>query len=61
LDLWLPTTDTDAKKIDNKLFKHILKNVSGIAKPGELLAIIGPSGCGKSTLLKYLSQRFEKS
>jgi len=37
-----------------KPVKHILKNVSGLAKPGEVLAIMGASGAGKSTLLNTL-------
>ncbi|XP_044261652.1 protein white isoform X2 [Tribolium madens] len=35
--------------------KHILKNVFGVAYPGELLAILGSSGAGKTTLLNTLT------
>ncbi|KAG2898481.1 hypothetical protein PC129_g20283 [Phytophthora cactorum] len=37
--------------------KVILSNVSGTAKPGELLVIMGPSGAGKSSLLDCISGR----
>ncbi|KAK1942573.1 Protein white [Phytophthora citrophthora] len=37
--------------------KIILSNVSGTAKPGELLVIMGPSGAGKSSLLDCISGR----
>ncbi|KAK3767683.1 hypothetical protein RRG08_022717 [Elysia crispata] len=40
--------------------KTILRNASGIAAPGCLLAIIGASGSGKSTLLNVLTQRNTK-
>jgi len=37
--------------------KQILQNVSGVARPGQLLAIMGASGSGKSTLLNTLTFR----
>lgn len=37
--------------------KHLLKNVYGLAKGGEILAILGSSGAGKTTLLNVLAYR----
>ncbi|XP_044754174.1 protein white-like isoform X2 [Coccinella septempunctata] len=37
--------------------KHILKNVSGVAYPAELLVILGPSGSGKTTLMNCITSR----
>ncbi|XP_033221030.1 ABC transporter G family member 3-like [Belonocnema kinseyi] len=37
--------------------KHLLKDVCGVAYPGELLVIMGSSGAGKTTLLNTLTFR----
>lgn len=37
--------------------KHLLQNVSGVAYPGEILAVMGSSGAGKTTLLNTLAFR----
>lgn len=37
--------------------KRILRDLSGSAMSGELLALMGPTGCGKTSLLNILAAR----
>ncbi|GAB1608807.1 protein white-like [Argonauta hians] len=47
----------DPNQNDGSQRKHILKGVSGVVKPGTLVAIMGASGAGKSTLMNVLAGR----
>ncbi|KAG0452518.1 hypothetical protein HPP92_025182 [Vanilla planifolia] len=56
------TTNRDEEVVDpesppSTAVRHVLKNVTCLAKPWEILAIVGPSGAGKSTLLELLAGR----
>ncbi|KAK3771810.1 hypothetical protein RRG08_057103, partial [Elysia crispata] len=48
------------KDISPPTEKTILKDITGLASPGCLLAIMGASGSGKSTLLNVLTSRNTK-
>lgn len=44
-------------KLKGGKLKRLVNNVSGIAKPGTLIALMGPSGAGKTTLMSTLAHR----
>ncbi|KAG8488547.1 hypothetical protein CXB51_016283 [Gossypium anomalum] len=43
----------------NKCRLHILKDISGIVKPGRMTLLLGPPGSGKSTLLLALAGKLD--
>lgn len=47
----------NSENIQEKSIRPVLKNVTGVAEPGSLLAIMGASGAGKTTLLNVLSRQ----
>jgi len=49
--------DASVKSDKKKSTKRILGDVSGMAGPGGVFAVLGPSGAGKSTLIDTLSGR----
>ncbi|KAG0432358.1 hypothetical protein HPB47_020938, partial [Ixodes persulcatus] len=44
-----------------KVKKALVSNLSGLARPGTLTAIMGPSGAGKTTLLNLLTGFYDKN
>lgn len=61
LNFFSQNQDNVASLQEKEASKFILKNVSCVAKSGEILAIAGPSGAGKSTLLELLGARIRPS
>ncbi|CAM0152039.1 unnamed protein product [Urochloa decumbens] len=64
LKVWSRSDDDAAEQQQHQQtinVRHVLRNVTCRARPGELLAIVGPSGAGKSTLLEILAGRLSPS
>ena len=43
----------------NVPMKTVVNDLTGIARPGELVGLLGPSGCGKTVLLDIISDRLQ--
>ena len=51
----------NAVHFDSNKDKTTLKDISLLAKPGEMIALVGPTGAGKTTLINLLPAFYETS
>lgn len=58
-DLSYSVDDNTSLDVEAPGRKFLLKQLSGVVRPGELLAVMGPSGCGKTTFLDLLARRIK--
>jgi ABC-type multidrug transport system ATPase subunit/ABC-type multidrug transport system permease subunit len=57
VDVKADPNDTASKPTKKKVWRTLVRNVTGYARPGELTALMGASGAGKTTLLDVLAGR----
>lgn len=51
------TNNPNFSIVDGKPMKTVIQNLTGYAKPRELIGLLGPSGAGKTVLLNIFSDR----
>nr|WOD55113.1 ABCG transpoter Scarlet2 [Hymenopus coronatus] len=57
LTVYVKQTNDDGFFQKSNSYNRIINNVSGVVRPGSLVAIMGASGSGKSTLMAALAHR----